>query len=72
MEPTISKSGTTGAGQTAQDQSLSPQTNANQAKQRTNLNPNTQRGSTQDGAAFSGPAEPVNRQQTGYGNSNSS
>ncbi|HEY1649169.1 MAG TPA: hypothetical protein VGF96_14405 [Terracidiphilus sp.] len=68
MEPTISKSGTTGAGQTAQDQSLSPQSNVNQVTDRANLN----RGPTQEGASFSGPADQANQQQTGYGNSNSS
>jgi hypothetical protein len=69
MEPTISKSGTTGAGQQAEDQSLSPQTNVNQATNRAN----TTRGSTQDSASFSGPADQINQQQqAGYGKSNSS
>jgi hypothetical protein len=68
MEPTISKSGTTGAGQAAEEQSLSSQTNVNQATDRANAN----RGSTQEGASFSGPADQANRQQTGYGSSNSS
>ncbi|HUA93070.1 MAG TPA: hypothetical protein VL991_10905 [Terracidiphilus sp.] len=66
MEPTISTSGTAGAGQTAQDQSLSPQTNANQATQRANAN----RGPTQEGASFSGPANQTGQEQTGYGSSN--
>ena len=62
MEPTISKSGTqnevAGAGQTAQDQSLSPQTNVNQATQRANIN----RGSTQEGVSFSGSGNQGNWQ----------
>ncbi len=72
MEPTISKTGTTGAGQTAEEQSLSPQTNVNQATQRANINPNINRSSTQEGASFSGPADQANQKQTGYGTSNSS
>jgi hypothetical protein len=68
MEPTTSKTGITGAGQTADEQSLSPQTNVNQAANRANTN----RGSTQEGASFSSPADQTNQQQTGYGNSNSS
>jgi hypothetical protein len=86
MEPNVQRTGTTGAGQqAAEGQSLSPQTNANQATQRANTNPNINRGSTQEGAQFSGPgnpgnpgnqgsqgAQPQQQQQTGYGRSNSS
>jgi hypothetical protein len=68
MEPTTSKTGNTGAGQAAEEQNLSPQTNVNQTTNRANTN----RGATQDGASFGGPADQANRQQTGYGNSNSS
>ena len=66
MDPKISTSGTTNAGQTAEGQNLSSTTNLNQT---TNRN-NTSRGSNQEGASFSGPGDQVNQQQTGYGNSN--
>ncbi len=76
MEPTISNSGTTGAEQTAEGQSLSPQTNANQT-QRANTNagviPGTNRITDQEGASFSGPGAPgTQQQQTGNRGSNSS
>lgn len=84
MEPTISNTGTTGAGQAAEGQSLSPQTNVNQGAQRANTNqgantgPN--RGPAQEGASFSGPGgsgtagtqQQQQQQQTGYRGSNSS
>jgi hypothetical protein len=84
MDPTISNPGTTtGAGQAAEGQSLSPQTNVNPATQRANIDPNTNRGSTQEGASFSGPGGPGNQstpgtqqqqqqRQPGYPGSNSS
>ncbi len=72
MEPTISNSGTTGAEQTAEGQSLSPQTNANQT-QRANVVPGTNRITNQEGASFSGPGAPgTQQQQTGNRGSNSS
>ena len=62
------KAGTTGVAQTAEGQSLSPQTNVNKATNR----PGTSRGSTQQkGASFSGPANQTN-QKTGRRNTNSS
>jgi hypothetical protein len=84
MEPTNSRSGTTGAEQTAEGQSLSPQTNANQGTQRANTTSSTIPGSNritnQEGASFSGPSNQGNQgnqgtqqqQQTGYRGSNSS
>ncbi len=72
MEPTISNSGTTGAEQTADGQSLSPQTNANQT-QRANVVPGTNRITNQEGASFSAPGAPgTQQQQTGNRGSNSS
>jgi hypothetical protein len=73
MEPTTSKTGTKGAGQkTADEQSLSPQTNVNQATNRANTNPSTNRSSIQEAASFSGPADQAGQQQTGRGNSKGS
>ena len=68
MEPRTSKTGKTGAVKTAKEQSLSPQTNVNQATNRAGAN----RGPTQEGASFSGPANQTGQQQTGRGNANSS
>jgi hypothetical protein len=73
MDPNIANTGNTGAGQAAEGQTLAPPTNANQTTQRANTNPNVNRGSTQEGAQFSGPGTPgTQQQQTGYGGSNSS
>jgi hypothetical protein len=67
MEPTTSRTGITGAGQTADEQNLSPQTNVNQTANRANTN----RGTTQEGVSFGGPEDQMNRQQSGQGNANS-
>jgi hypothetical protein len=84
MEPTTSRSGTTGAEQTAEGQSLSPQTNVNQGTQRSNTAtgaiPGSNRITNQEGASFSGPGNQGNQgtqqqqqqQQAGYPGSNSS
>jgi hypothetical protein len=68
MEPTTPKTGTKGARQTAEGQSMSPQTNITQATNRAKTN----RGTAKEGASFSGPANQAGRQQTERGNSNSS
>jgi hypothetical protein len=73
MEPNISNSGTTGAGQATEGQSLTPQTNANQT-QRANTVPGSNRVTNQEGASFSGPSTPgqaQQQQQTGYRGSDS-
>lgn len=80
MEPNLSSTGTTGAGQTAEGQSLSPQTNVNQGSQRAGINtggnqgtiPGTNRITNQEGASFSGPGGAGNDQQPNQGRSNSS
>jgi hypothetical protein len=64
MEPTISKTGTAGAGQQAtEQQSLSPQNTTNTANQARN------RSTTQDATSTTGQGNQAN-QQTGYGKSN--
>jgi hypothetical protein len=79
MEPKISNPGTTGAQQNAEGQSLSSQTNTNQATQRSNTIPGTNRVSNQEGASFSGPGNQATQggqssqqqRQTDYPGSNS-
>jgi hypothetical protein len=84
MDPKIAKTGTTGAGQTADGRTLSPQPDANQAAkdlaaQRAKLKSGpTQsgQGGAQEGASFGGPGTPgtqgtQQQRNPGYPGSNS-
>jgi hypothetical protein len=81
MDPNIAKTGTTGAGQTADGQALSSQTDVNQATrdqaaQRANIKPGQSQGNAQEGVSFSGPGTPgtqgtQQQRNQGYPGSNS-